>query len=236
MSGPGIGLEDVSLVLGGNAILTDVSLDVSPGVIHCFVGPNGGGKTCLIRCVLGQMPHSGDLRIGWQDNRTVGYVPQRLEFDVNLPITVLDFMTLSAERRRPVFVGPSRSARDEIDRALALVGMEDKADRVLGALSGGERQRTYFAQALLPDPALLVLDEPLAGVDEQGAELLVHRIRELAARGVTVLWIEHNLDTVREVADEVSAIGGGVIFTGPIDAIADRLTAELLFRSKTVRK
>ncbi|MEM1249754.1 MAG: metal ABC transporter ATP-binding protein [Acidobacteriota bacterium] len=235
-AGPGIELEDVSLTLGGTEILADVSLGITPGAIHCLVGPNGGGKTCLVRCILGQMPHAGKIEVAWQENETIGYVPQRLDFDSNLPITVLDLMTLSAQRRRPVFLGPKSEARSNIESTLALVGMEAKATRVLGALSGGERQRALFAQALLPSPGLLVLDEPLAGIDEEGAEMVTQRVRELAEQGVTVLWIEHDLPTVREVADEVSAIGGGVLFTGKTQDIAEQLTPDLLFGTGRTRR
>ncbi|MEM9209690.1 MAG: ATP-binding cassette domain-containing protein, partial [Pseudomonadota bacterium] len=151
MPGPAVQFDDVSLVLGGNRILDGVSLDISPGKIHCLVGPNGGGKTSLVKCLLGQMPHSGRISIDWQDNRTTGYVPQSLDFDRNLPLTVLDLMTVIVQRR-PVFTGLGRSAVSDVSRALEAVGMSAKRKTPLGALSGGERQRVLFAQALMPAP------------------------------------------------------------------------------------
>jgi len=95
MQGPSIEFQNVNLTLGNTRILEDVTFSVRAGEIHCIVGANGGGKTSLIRSMLGQMPHSGEISINWHDNQTIGYVPQTLEFDKTLPVTVLDFMGLT---------------------------------------------------------------------------------------------------------------------------------------------
>ena len=125
MQGPSIEFEDVNLNLGNTRILEDISFAVRAGEIHCIVGANGGGKTSLVRTMLGQMPHSGKISIQWADNQTIGYVPQTLEFDKTLPVTVLDFMAMACQRR-PVFLGVSRPPRTEIDEVLARVGMAEK--------------------------------------------------------------------------------------------------------------
>jgi len=230
MPGPSIRFDDVSLTLGGTPILQHVDLDVSAGSVHCVVGPNGGGKTSLVRSLLGQMPHHGDIRIEWSNNRTIGYVPQALEFDRNMPMTVDDFMAVTHAGYRPVFFGMSRYLKPDVGRVLADVGMQEKRKRPLGNLSGGERQRILFAQAMLPEPGLLILDEPMAGIDEDGAGLLLDRIQSLATGGTTILWIAHELDTVRNVADEITAIDGHVLFSGASADVADRLATDLLFR------
>ena len=157
MKGPSIEFEKVNLALGNTQILKDISFRIRPGTIHCVIGANGGGKTSLVRSLLGQMPHSGRIAIEWQDNRITGYVPQTLDFDKTLPLTVRDFMALTCQRK-PVFLGVSRARRAEIDAALERVGLSGKSHFKLGGLSGGERQRVLFAQALIPEPSLLVLD------------------------------------------------------------------------------
>ena len=135
MQGPSIEFERVNLRLGATTILEDVSFKVRAGTIHCIVGANGGGKTSLVRSLLGQMPHSGRISIEWREGRVIGYVPQTLDFDKSLPITVGDFMAM-ATQRRPVFLGVSKARRDEIDRMLERLGLNGKRKAKLGSLSG----------------------------------------------------------------------------------------------------
>ncbi len=233
MRGPAIRFEHVSLALGGAQILRDVNFSVAPGEIHCVIGPNGGGKTSLIRSLLGQMPHTGNIKIEWGapggDSRTIGYVPQALDFDKTLPVTVDDFMAVVCQKYRPAFIGLSRANRPRANDALARVGLVAKNNRKLGSLSGGERQRVLFAQALLPPPALLVLDEPMTSMDEVGAELFVKVIQDLAAEGVTVIWIAHDLAQVRALAAKVTCINRTVLFSGPPGEVLANLSADVLF-------
>jgi zinc transport system ATP-binding protein len=234
MRGPEIVLEHVSLALGNTDILTDVNLKIARGEIHCLIGPNGGGKTSLVRCLLGQMPHTGTISIAWAEERTIGYVPQAIDFDRTLPVTVDDFMALVCQRYRPAFIGLSKPNRALAHGALERVGFEGKRRRKLGSLSGGERQRVLFAQALLPPPALLVLDEPMTSMDEVGAERFAGLIRELAAEGVTILWIAHDLAQVRAMADTVTCVNRTVLFSGtPASVLAD-FDAEMLFNQAPV--
>jgi zinc transport system ATP-binding protein len=213
VQGPAIRFADVGLQLGGNQILHDVSFTVEAGQIHCIIGPNGGGKTSLIRSLLGQMPHSGEIRLDWPAGRCTGYVPQILDFDRDLPMTVDDFMAIISQDRMAIF-GLSKKNRPAVDQALEMVGLEAKRKRRMGELSGGERQRVLFAQALIPFPDLLVLDEPLAGVDGAGAEIISDLVIDLSARGVTVVWIHHDLAEVKRIADKVTCINRTVSFSG----------------------
>src|SRR5690606_32390939 len=105
---------------------------------------NGGGKTSLVRALVGQMPHSGRISIHWQEGRVTGYVPQVLDLDRSLPVTVADFMALSCQRR-PAFLGVSRARRGQIDAVLARLGLQHRRRAMIGSLSGGERQRLLFA-------------------------------------------------------------------------------------------
>jgi zinc transport system ATP-binding protein len=229
MRGPSIRFEHVGLALGGTQILRDVSFAVASGEIHCLIGPNGGGKTSLIRSLLGQMPHTGSIAMNWGENRTIGYVPQALDFDKTLPVTVDDFMATVCQKRRPAFIGLSKANRPRAESALERVGFVGKRKRKLGSLSGGERQRVLFAQALIPEPALLVLDEPMASMDEVGAERFVELIQNLSAEGVTVIWIAHDLAQVRALAASVTCINRTVLFSGPPREVLANFDAEVLF-------
>lgn len=223
MHGPHVTFSDVSLELGGNPILNRVSFEVKPGEIHCLIGPNGGGKTSLVRSLLGEMPHTGQIAIDWRQSRVIGYVPQSLDFDKTLPVTVNDFMALIVQRR-PAFAGLRRDLRGQVAAALERVGLGGKQNRKLGDLSGGERQRVLFAQALLPEPALLVLDEPMTAMDESGARILEQAVLDIADAGTTVIWIAHDLEQVRRTADTVTCINRQVRFTGDAEIVtAERI-------------
>lgn len=227
VQGPAIGFEHVSLELGNTRILSDVSFSIDAGAIHCIIGANGGGKTSLIRSLLGQMPHTGRIAIHWHDNRTIGYVPQSLDFDKTLPVTVRDFMAMTCQRR-PVFLGVARSRRTLIDAALDRVGLGGKSRYKLGSLSGGERQRVLFAQALIPTPALLVLDEPMTGLDVSGKDILEQAVVDFAASGGTVIWINHDIVQVNEVADALTYIDRTVVLDGaPREVLAGGKAAQL---------
>jgi zinc transport system ATP-binding protein len=227
MQGPSIEFDRVNLALGATSILEDVTFNVRAATIHCIVGANGGGKTSLVRSLLGQMPHTGRIRVQWRGGEVIGYVPQTLDFDKSLPITVRDFMAM-ATQRRPVFLGVSRARRAEIERVLERLGLSGKLDAKLGSLSGGERQRVLLAQALIPEPALLVLDEPTTGLDVAGKRILEQTIIEFVQAGGTALWINHDIAQVSEVADALTYIDRKVLLDGPPrDVLATGAAAHL---------
>ncbi|MCO7612394.1 MULTISPECIES: metal ABC transporter ATP-binding protein [Pseudomonas chlororaphis group] len=215
LRGPAIEFDQVSLTLGRTTILDRVTFQVQPGSVHALVGPNGGGKSSLIKTLLGQMPHQGQLRLQWPDAPgTIGYVPQALEFDRGLPMTVDDFMAAMCQRR-PAFLGLSRHYAQAIGEALERVGMQDKRKRRMGALSGGERQRVLLAQGLIPAPQLLVLDEPMSALDEAGIQVFERLLHDWRQSGITLLWIEHDLEAVGRLADRVTGLNRRVLFDGP---------------------
>ena len=213
--GPGVEFDAVGLTLGRTTILDQVSFKVRPGSVHALVGPNGGGKSSLIKTLLGQMPHHGRLNLHWAGAPgCIGYVPQALEFDRGLPMTVDDFMAAMCQRR-PAFLGLSRKVAPAIGEALERVGMQDKRKRRMGALSGGERQRVLLAQGLIPAPQLLVLDEPMSALDEAGARVFERLLKDWRQAGVTVVWIEHDLAAVKRLAERVTGLNRRVLFDGP---------------------
>ena len=224
-SGPRIEFAGIDLTLGRTRILEQVSFNVAAGSVHAIVGPNGGGKSSLIKTLLGQMSHQGQLTLHWPSAlEVIGYVPQALEFDRGLPMTVDDFMAAMCQRR-PAFLGLSRRVQPAIDAALARVGMLDKRNRRMGALSGGERQRVLLAQGLIPEPQLLVLDEPMSALDEAGIQVFEQLLHSWRQSGTTVLWIEHDLQAVLRLADRVTGLSRQVLFDAPP---AQALTPERL--------
>lgn len=234
--GPELVFDAVDLSLGHTDILRQVSFRVAAGGVHALVGPNGGGKSSLFKALLGQMPHRGRISLNWPGEQpgTVGYVPQALAFDAGLPMTVLDFMGAMCQRR-PVFLGLSPRWKAPVEQALQQVGMLEKSGRRMGALSGGERQRVLLAQALIPSPDLILLDEPMSALDEAGVDIFERLLAHWRATRVTVLWIEHDLDAVTRLADRVTGLSRHVLFDGPAASTLtpDRVLA--LFSSRARR-
>ena len=196
-------VEGVCLAIRGNDILTDVTLRLNAGEIVTLIGPNGAGKSTLVRVVLGlRKPDAGQI---WMRPRIrIGYVPQRLAIDETLPLTVARFTTL----------GQSAGRRGVL-AALAETGSAHVADRPVQSISGGELQRVMLARALLRDPDLLVLDEPVQGVDIAGQhELyeLIGRIRE--RRGCGTLMVSHDLHLVMAATDQVICLNHHVCCSG----------------------
>ncbi len=205
MPGPSVRFRGVSVALGGQRILEGVTFDVAAGGVHCIVGPNGGGKTTLVRALLGQAPFTGQITLEGVKDPVIGYAPQSLDIDRSLPFTVLDALAVM-NQRRPAFFGRARKDRAAQDSALKRVGLADKARSLFGVLSGGERQRILFAQALIPTPDLLIMDEPTANLDDEGSALIETMVKEISAAGTTVIWVNHDLDQVRRAAGAITSI------------------------------
>lgn len=202
-------VEGLSLALGGRSILEAVNLHVSAGEIVTLIGPNGAGKSTLVRTVLGLMrPDRG--RIQFQAGLRIGYMPQRLALDHSLPLTVQRFITLGA-----------RAARSRVQALLAEVGAPQILDAPIQAISGGECQRMLLARALLREPDLLVLDEPIQGVDLNGQYELYDLISKLRReRGCGILMISHELHLVMANTDRVICLNRHVCCSGRPDQVA----------------
>ncbi|MCA1809453.1 MAG: metal ABC transporter ATP-binding protein [Kiritimatiellia bacterium] len=219
---PAVLFRNVTVKAAGITILEDVTAHAPAGGCVAIVGPNGAGKTTLLMALLGQLTYAGSITMAVASDGAsprIGYVPQRLQFDRGLPLTVLDFLVMG-EQRLPLWLGVRAAARRRALSLLASVRAEMLAERLLGALSGGELQRVLLALALQRDPDLLVLDEPAAGVDLRGGYLLCELLERLRLeRGFTQLMVSHDLGTVTHHATHVILLNRRVVAEGPPDAV-----------------
>lgn len=214
-----IAVEHVGVRLDGEALLEDISLHIHCGELTVLMGPNGGGKTTLVRALLGQINHQGQILHQDAQGRPfpgvrMGYVPQQLPFDRRIPVSVSDLLAC-AFSRRPVAVGLGHKTRRQVTEALALSKAEGLAKRRLGALSGGELQRVLLALALSPVPDLLILDEPISGVDQNGQALFLETVSALrSAHHLAVLMVSHDWALVRRYADHAILLNRQVLEDG----------------------
>ena len=219
-----IGARGLKIVRAGRTILSDIDLDIHTGEILTLIGPNGAGKTTLVRALLGlERPDEGVVQR--RPGLSIGYVPQRFEIDRALPMTVARFLALG---------DGARTAR--IASALEEVGASRVMNQQLSELSGGELQRVVLARALLNDPDLLVLDEPVRGVDYVGeAELyaLIGRLRD--TRGLGVLLISHDLHVVMAQSDRVVCLNRHVCCSGVPETVAQHPEYMRLFGPEEAR-
>jgi zinc transport system ATP-binding protein len=222
---PIVAIRDLSARRGRDRALDGVDLEILAGEIHGLSGPNGAGKTTLLRCLLGMMPFTGEIHLALLPEETIGYVPQSLELDPALPVSVEDFLAL-AFRRTPVFFRRSSSHRAQIASALAETGAGALSGRRLAELSGGELRRVLLAQALVPRPRLLVLDEPASHVDEEGTLLFETLLARLAREGMAVLIVEHDLELLTRLCTHVTLLNRRVVSSGDPRGTSERGATE----------
>jgi ABC-type Mn2+/Zn2+ transport system ATPase subunit len=227
LTAPLVALEGASLGYGRRVLLAGVNLRVAPGDFLAVVGPNGGGKTTLLRTLLGVLPPLGGRRVQ-PVPLAVGYVPQRDQVDAIWPLTAFEVASMGRAR----LVGPARRPRDAdraaVREALVAVGVAALADRPFRELSGGQRQRTLIARALAAEPQLLALDEPTSGMDPAGELDVMELVEELnRARGLAVVVISHRLEAVAGRASQLAFVDHrrGVWRVGPRE---EMLTPEAL--------
>ncbi len=222
MSESAVQLDHVSFSYRhGVRVLEDVSLRISPGEFVAVAGPNGGGKTTLLRLVLGlERPLEGAVTVfgaapGRRGSPRIGYLPQRALVGGDAPATVRE--VVSSGRLAPSgVVGPLRRAdRAVVDRSIARVGLSDRATTPLRELSGGLQQRAFIAKALATEPALLALDEPTTGVDAESQGSLATLLEELRAElGVTIVYVSHEFGAVEHVVERLVLVRGRIVFDG----------------------
>jgi ABC-type Mn2+/Zn2+ transport system ATPase subunit len=215
---PLVTIENLRVNLGGRAILRGLNAELGRGQITALLGLNGSGKTTLLRALLKEVPSTGRIRFHCGHDHSqptpqhIGYVPQKLRIDTNLPLTVRDLFGLALQRR-PIFFGISRHLVRQMREMLAGVGARaDLLDSPMDKLSGGEQQRVLLALALKPNPELLLLDEPGAGIDFQDQQKFYDLIAQLNHdRAVTVLLVSHDTSVVSRHAHHVLCLRDGAV-------------------------
>lgn len=213
-------IEDLGVTIGSATILEHVNLHLHCGQLIALIGPNGAGKTTLLRAMLGELPHTGTLHFmpvrkeAGEAKPRIGYVPQKLEMDSLSPISVRDLFA-GATSRRPVWLGCRAGVSSEARRMLAIVGGEALIDKKLGALSCGELQRVMLALALTPIPEILLLDEPVSGVDQAGIELFYQMVSQFRKDfDLAILLISHDLPAVARFADRMIFLNRTILADG----------------------
>ena len=210
--------EGLGVTAGDQVILHDVDFHLHCGEITALIGPNGAGKSTLFKTVLGQLPHTGTIdfqKAGGKHTRPlIGYVPQSPSFDRGDPVSVLDLFSASIDHW-PVFLPTPRRLRARVSECLSRVHAEALIDKRIGALSGGELQRVLLAMALEPVPHILILDEPLSGVDIEGEKQLLDMLDEVRTQyDLSILLSTHDFATLEEYADKVILLQSTVLEAG----------------------
>jgi zinc transport system ATP-binding protein len=217
-------LESVSFAYArGTPVLRDVDLRIGEGEFVAVAGPNGGGKTTLLRLVLGlERPTSGEVRLygeraqRFSRREVLGYVPQRAQLGVEAQVTVREVVAAGRLAAGPLLGPLRRRDRVLVDEAVELVGLAERANAPMHELSGGQQQRALIAKALAGQPALLALDEPTTGVDAESQDALGELLARLSEQFVvTILYVSHEFGAVERYVERLVLVRGGILFDGP---------------------
>ncbi|HEY3095102.1 MAG TPA: metal ABC transporter ATP-binding protein [Nitrososphaera sp.] len=231
-------VEHVSVTHNGALAINDISFSVQEGDLLGVVGPNGAGKTTLFRAILGLQSYGGKIKLFGYEGREyskllpmVGYVPQKVNFEPNFPATVADVVSLGSlsgkklrEGARLIescgccwnrIFGESTKDNEKVDKVLEIVGLESLRHRRISELSGGEQQRTFIAKALVKEPVLMILDEPVTGVDMEVQNRFYSVIRRINKENrVSIVWASHDLTAISDHATKVACMNRDLFFHG----------------------
>ena len=219
-----IKVNHLSVTIGAQEILKDINLHIHCGSLNAIIGKNGAGKSTLIRAILGDVPHSGNIEFKDTENGKIqrlriGYVPQTLNVEKHTPVSVYDMMACY-QSRVPVFLKKSRKVREKILEALRIFEAENLMDKQVCNLSGGEQQRVLLSLAIMEEPNLLLLDEPVSGIDKNGMELFYKTIYDLKENfDLAVILVSHDLDYVARYADKVILLEKEVLKQGTVKEV-----------------
>ena len=229
-------VENVSVCIGNDPILKDINLHVHCGEMVALIGPNGAGKSTFLKTVLGEREYDGVIAFSEPGKRSqkprIGYVPQSPNLDPSDPVTVADLFACCMSRR-PAFLGLSKAMREMVLECLDRVHGTDLIDKRVGTLSGGELERVLLALALEPLPNILILDEPLSGVDVEGMETLMDMLDEIRKTyDLSILMTTHDFAMLPRYADQVALIDRTVLIKGTPDAVLNSPEFRQAFRMK----
>lgn len=219
-----IELEDLSVINKKDVIIENINLTFHCGELTAIIGKNGAGKTTLLQAILEERSHTGNIIFRKHDDTAIkkpriGYVPQQLVFDRSTPVSVADFM-LSGKTNRPLWLGADKKQLDEIEKRLDTLECGYLLNRPLGNLSGGEIQRVMLLAATDPMPDLLILDEPVSGVDMTGLDMFYKNITYLRdTYHIAIILVSHDLSLIRKYADKAVLIDKTVVAQGDIEDV-----------------
>ena len=207
-------IQNLNIQIGNDKILENVNMHVHCGEMVALIGPNGAGKSTLLKAILGQREYDGVIAFsspGARDRRPrIGYVPQSPAFDPGDPLSVADLFACCMSKR-PAFLGLSKKMREKVLECLDRVHATDLIDKRVGTLSGGELQRVLLALALEPLPNILILDEPLSGVDVEGMSTLMDMLDEIRKEyDLSIVMTTHDFSTLSRYADQAILIDHGI--------------------------
>ena len=224
-------LHGVTAGYGDRAAIQDVNLEIAAGSLTAIFGPNGGGKSTLLKCIAGLMqPWSGSIAVLGGPVATfaqrVAYVPQAEQVDWSFPVSVNEVVMMGRTPMIGVGRSPQKSDRDRVAAALDRVEMGHLSKRQIGELSGGQRRRVFLARAIAADPEIYLLDEPVTGVDPVTQEKIMNVLDDEAARGRTVIATTHDLACAAQRFHDIVALAGRVVVHGKAQLVLDREVLE----------
>ena len=226
-------IENFGVTIGSTKILEDINIHIHCGELTAIIGPNGAGKSTLLKAILGDVKHTGQLRyLDAKGDRTghplIGYVPQQMSFDTNTPTSVLDLFN-ACNTKAPAWLVRTKKSKNKVIESLSIANAEHLVNKRLGALSGGELQRVLLALSLDPVPDLLLLDEPVSGIDQKGLEMFYGTVSGLRKKyDLSIILVSHDLALVEQYADRVILINGTVVLNGtPQEVFNHEKTSEI---------
>jgi len=239
---PIISIKNLNYTVGEQKILTNISFDINQGEYVALLGPNGGGKSTLIKLILGLLtPTSGEIEIlsikqkRFKEYYKIGYVPQNVSlFDSNFPLSVYETVALGLSSQKPWFSFLTKRDKEKIDSVLDRVDITNLQDKNLSQLSGGQRQRVMIARALVSQPKILILDEPSTGVDIASQEKFYQFLKRLnIEQNLTIIFITHDLGIIVDDVTNVLAVNQTMIFKGTSKEILSCESVSELYGTKS---
>ena len=227
-------INNISVNISGQEILKNVSIHVHCGQLTVIIGRNGAGKSTLLKAILGEVEHSGNIVFtDMKDNRTkkikIGYVPQKINVERHMPTTVYDLFA-SCISDIPVFLKKDKKLYKEIKEQLNIFGADELIDKSIGELSGWELQRVLIAIATKPIPNLLILDEPVSGIDENGTRSFYKILQELKNKyDMSIILVSHDFELTKQYADKVILLDKEVIKEGTPEQVFESLEFKCKF-------
>ena len=211
--------ENISVKIGKDEIIKNINIHIHCGQLTVIIGKNGAGKSTLLKALLGEIKHTGEIKIYDKkeqkyDKLKIGYVPQSMNIERHMPTTVYDFIAAMISNI-PIWLKKEQKTYEKIQKHLATFEAQGLIDKSLGDLSGGELQRVLLAVATLSNPKLLILDEPVSGIDKNGINLFFEQIDKLKKlNDLAIILVSHDLNMVRKYADKVILLDKTIIKQG----------------------